>query len=146
MVSKAETVEEYIQALPKERRQAIAKVRDVIVKNLPEGYEEGMSYGMIGYWVPLETYPDTYNGQPLGYIALTSQKNYMSLYLNAVYLDAEAEKAFLGEYKASGKRLDMGKSCVRFRKLDDLPLDLIAETVGAMPVEAFISTYEASRA
>jgi uncharacterized protein YdhG (YjbR/CyaY superfamily) len=144
--SNAKTVEEYLESLPEDRRAAIAKVRQVILDNLPEGYEEGMQYGMIGYYVPLEEYPDTYNGQPLGIIALASQKNYMSLYLMSVYGDSRREKAFVDKYKASGKKLDMGKSCVRFKTLDDLPLDLVAETVASVPVAMFIGEYEESRA
>jgi hypothetical protein len=130
--SNAKTVEEYLESLPEDRRAAIAKVR--------------MQYGMIGYYVPLEEYPDTYNGQPLGIIALASQKNYMSLYLMSVYGDSRREKAFVEKYKASGKKLDMGKSCVRFKTLDDLPLDLVAETVASVPVAMFIGEYEESRA
>lgn len=143
--SNAKTVDEYLASLPEDRMEAISKVRQVILENLPEGYEEGMQYGMIGYYVPLEDYPETYNGQPLGVIALASQKNYMSLYLMAVYGDSRREKAFVKRYKASGKKLDMGKSCVRFKTLDDLPLDLVADTVAAMPVEMFIGEYEESR-
>lgn len=143
--SEAQTVEQYLKELPEVRRAAISRVRQVILDNIPEGYAEGMQYGMIGYYVPLEEYPETYNGQPLGIIALASQKNYMSLYLMAVYSDPHLEKKFTDGYKASGKKLDMGKSCVRFKKLEDLPLDVVAETVAAVPVDAFIGIYEASR-
>ena len=145
MRSEAATIEQYLEELSDDRREAISAVRDTIVENLPDGYEETMNWGMITYAVPLETYPDTYNGQPLLMVALASQKNYMSLYLMAVYADDDRTKDFVKRYKATGKRLDMGKSCVRFRKLGDLPLDLIAETVGAVDVDGFIRAYERSR-
>lgn len=145
MRSEAATIEQYLEELSDDRREAISAVRDTIVENLPDGYEETMNWGMITYAVPLETYPDTYNGQPLLMVALASQKNYMSLYLMAVYADDDRTKDFVKRYKATGKRLDMGKSCVRFRKLGDLPLDLIAETVGAVDVDGFIRAYGRSR-
>jgi hypothetical protein len=119
-------------------------VRDVILANLPAGYEEGVQFGMIGYYVPLSVFPDTYNKQPLGYLALANQKNYMSLYLNNVYGDPATERWFKERYAASGKRLDMGKSCLRFKRLEDLPLDLIAETVARTPVDQFIAGYQAA--
>ena len=143
--SKAKTVEQYLEELPPERREALQAVREVILKNLPSGYEETMQYGMIGYGIPLERFPNTYNGQPLGIAALASQKNYMSLYLMNVYGHPETETWFRERYRASGKKLDMGKSCVRFRKLDDLPLDLVGETVARTPVDEFIRVYEQSR-
>ncbi|HEY8199670.1 MAG TPA: DUF1801 domain-containing protein [Candidatus Limnocylindrales bacterium] len=143
--SDAKTPDAYLASLPPERRQALAALRDVIRANLPAGYEEGMQYGMIGYYVPLERFPDTYNGQPLGLAAMASQKGYMSLYLNTVYGDPETDLWFRERYAASGKKLDMGKSCVRFRKLDDLPLDLVAETIARTPVDRYIERYEAVR-
>ena len=143
--SKAETVDEYLDELAPDRREAVETVRQVILDSLPEGYEEMMQYGMIGYAIPLERYPVTYNGQPLGYVALASQKNYMSLYLMNIYGDPEAEKWFTESYKATGKRLDMGKSCVRFKSLDDLPLDLIGEAVARTLVSDFIEWYEFMR-
>lgn len=143
--SKAASVEEYLNELPGDRRESVMKVREVILENLPEGYEEGMQYGMIGYYIPLEEYPETYNGQPLGYAALASQKNYISLYLTNVYSDPHLEKKFNRAYEASGKKLNMGKSCVRFRKAEDLPLDVIAMAIRATPVDQFIGIYEESR-
>ena len=143
--SKAATVEEYLDELPAERRQTVEAVRGVILNSLPDGYEEAMQFGMISYVVPLERYPKTYNRQPLSYAALASQKNYVSVYLMNIYGDPETERWFTERYRASGKRLDMGKSCVRFRKLDDLPLDLIAEAVAMTSVESFVQLYEASR-
>jgi Domain of unknown function (DU1801) len=141
--SKATTVGEYLAELPEERRRAIERVRQVILANLPEGYVETMQYGMPSYVIPLERYPTTYNGQPLALASLASQKNSMSLYLMNVYGDRE--KPFKEAYRKTGKRLDMGKSCVRFRSLDDLPLDLVGRTIAATPVEEFLRTYEKSR-
>ena len=144
--SKAATVEEYLRELPAERRQTVEALRTVILDNLPGGYEEAMQFGMISYVVPLERYPKTYNGQALSYAALASQKNYVSVYLMNIYSDVETERWFTERYRASGKRLDMGKACVRFKKLDDLPLDLIAEAVALTSVDSFIELYEESRA
>lgn len=142
MRSDAVTIEEYIAALPAERRAAVETVREVVLENLPQGYEEAMNWGMITYQVPLETYPDTYNGQPLMYAALANQKNHMALYLTGIYMQEEDHSAFEAAYKATGKRYDVGKSCVRFRTLEDLPLDLIAETIASMDVENFIRRVE----
>lgn len=143
--SKAETVDEYLEELPPDRREAIASLRKVILDNLPDGYEEVMQYGMIGYVIPLERYPVTYNRQPLGYVGLASQKSYMTLYLLAVYGDRETEQWFTEQFEASGKKLDMGKSCVRFRKLEDLPIDLVGEAIARTPVADFIEQYETAR-
>jgi len=143
--SAANTVEEYLASLPPEREKALRAIRKVILANLPKGYEEGMQYGMIGYYIPLKRYPVTYNGQPLGIVALASQKNYMAVYLMNIYCDKETEAWFAERYKASGKKLDMGKSCLRFKKLEDLPLGLIGEAVAHTPVDEFIRLYEASR-
>jgi uncharacterized protein DUF1801 len=143
--SDARTPDEFVAALPTERRHAISTVREVIRANLPPGYEEGMQYGMIGYYVPLERFPDTYNGQPLQLAGLASQKGYMSLYLNTVYGDPETERWFRERYAASGKKLDMGKSCVRFRRLEDLPLDVVGETIARVPVDRYVERYEAVR-
>ncbi len=145
VMSRASTVEEYLLSLPPERRAAVEAVRRVIRKNLPKGFEEGMQYGMIGYYVPLEIYPDTYNGQPLGLAALASQKNYLSLYLMAVYANPDLREWFEGAYRASGKKLDMGKSCVRFKSVEDLPLELIGEAISRVGMREFISTFEESR-
>lgn len=143
--SKATTVEEYISELPEERTSDIKAVRNLITDNLPKGYVETMQYGMITYVIPIDRYPNTYNGLPLGYISLASQKNYMALYLMNVYSNKEIESNFKNRYIASGKKIDMGKSCVRFKKLEDLPLDLIGETIAMTSVDDFISVYEKSR-
>lgn len=141
----AETVEAYLDELPPDRRAVISTVRDTIRKKLPKGYRETMNWGMITYELPLERYPDTYNGQPLMYAALAAQKNHYAVYLTGLYQDPEDEKRFRAEFAKAGKKLDMGKSCVRFRKLEDLPLDVIGRTIASTPPEKFISRYEASR-
>ena len=138
MRSSASTVDQYLSELPEDRRQAVEAVRRTILEDLPDGYEEVMNWGMITYQVPLETYPDTYNGKPLMYAALASQKNYVSIYLTGIYMDDDARQEFEAAYKATGKRYDVGKSCVRFRKLDDLPLPLIGESIASLGVEEFI--------
>ena len=139
MQSHATTVDEYLSELPDERREAIGRVRQTILANLPQGYEEAMNWGMITYQVPLETCPDTYNGEPLMYAALASQKNHMAVYLTGIYMSDEARAKFEAAYKATGKPLDVGKSCVRFKKLDDLPLPLIGESIASEDVEGFVA-------
>lgn len=145
MQSKATTVKQYLDDLPPERKAAIKKVRQVILDSLPPGYEETVGAGMLMYGVPLKRFPDTYNGHPLCYAALASQKNYMSVYLMNVYGHKETEAWFRAAFKTRGKKLDMGKSCVRFKTLDDLPLDVIGEAVGKVPMEKWITLYEQSR-
>ena len=145
MQSDATTVKDYLDSLPEERRGAIEAVRDTILEHLPDGYEEGIQYGMLGYYIPLDRYPDTYNGQPLAVAGLASQKNYMSLYLNCVYSDSGEKDWFEDRWAETGKKLDMGKSCVRFKKLEDLPLDVVGEAIARVPPEDYIDTYERSR-
>jgi uncharacterized protein YdhG (YjbR/CyaY superfamily) len=145
MRSDAVNVEEYLAGLPDDRREAITRVREAILANLPEGYEEAMNWGMVSYQVPLDVYPETYNGQPLMYAALASQKNYMAVYLSSIYSNDGARERFETAYKESGKRYDVGKSCVRFRALEDLPLDLIGDAIRATPIDDFIDTYEGGR-
>ncbi|HEX2195033.1 MAG TPA: DUF1801 domain-containing protein [Candidatus Limnocylindria bacterium] len=145
MTVQPQSPEEYIESQPPERRDALRAVRETINRNLPPGYEEGMQYGMIGWYVPLERFPDTYNGRPLGVAALASQKNYMSLYLNSVYGDPGTERWFKQRYAQTGKRLDMGKSCVRFRRLEDLPLEVIGETIARADLDGFVDRYRAAR-
>ena len=140
------TAEEYIAALPSHRGEQIARMRELILQRLPDGYVEQIDFGMIAYVIPLETYPETYNGHPLMYAALASQKRHMSLYLMNVYGDEETQRWFTDGFAATGKKLDMGKACVRFRKLDDLPLDLIGDAIERTPVSDYIAGYEASRA
>ena len=145
MRSDATTVDEYLASLPDDRRKAITEVREVILANLPNGYEEAMNWGMITYQVPLDTYPETYNKQPLMYAGLASQKNHMAVYLTGVYTSDDERASFEEEYRSTGKRLDMGKSCVRFRKLDDLPLDVIGRAIAARDVDSFIELVETAR-
>ena len=145
MQSTADTVSDYFAALPADRRQAIEALCAVILENLPPGYDEAMQYGMIGYSVPLSRYPSTYNGEALNYVALASQKNHMAVYPTGCYGDKKLARWFEAEHAKSGKRPDMGKSCIRFRKLEDLSLDLIGRAVAKMTVEEFIALYEAWR-
>jgi hypothetical protein len=143
--STAATPDEYIASLPDDRRDAVAKVREVVNRNLPPGYEEGMAYGMIAWWVPLETFPATYNGQPLGLAGLASQKNYISLYLNTVYGNPAEEAWFKERYADSGKHLNMGKSCLRFRRLGEVPLDVIGETIARADLDRTLAHYAEAR-
>jgi hypothetical protein len=145
MTVKPQSADEYIEALPEDRRDAVRAVRDVIRRNLPAGYEEGMQYGMIGYYVPLERFPDTYNGQPLGLAAVGNHKNYISVYLNSVYGDRETERWFRERYAATGKKLNMGKSCIRFRRLEEVPLEVIGETIARADLDRFTEHYRAAR-
>ena len=142
MQSKATTVEAYLSELPADRRATLETVRRAILTHLPPGYEEAMNWGMIAYQVPLSRYPHTYNGQPLMYAALASQKNHMSLYLIGIYMDDASKQRFEEAYRATGKRYDVGKSCVRFRKLEDLPLALIGESIAALGVDEFVAWAE----
>ena len=145
MQTDAPTVEEYLAELPADRGATISTVRDVINEHLPEGYVEQMDWGMISWVVPLETKPDTYNGKPLCYAALASQKHHMSVYLLGFYTDGPELGWFRTQYADRGIKLDMGKSCIRFRELEDLPLDLLGEAVAMIPVGEFIARYEAGR-
>jgi hypothetical protein len=140
--SDAATVQEYLAGLPDDRRAALDAVREVILANLPAGVEETINWGMISYEVPLSTYSNTYNGQPLMFAALASQKNHMSVYLSGIYGSDTLRARFDEDYRASGKRMDVGKSCVRFRKLDDLPLDVIGRAVAACSLEGFIAFHD----
>ena len=148
MQSPATTAAEYLDELPEDRRHAIKAVRSVILSHLPPGYEEGMQYGMITCVVPLSLYPAGYlndKTRPLPYASLASQKRHMAVYLMNIYGDAEAERWFANAYRATGKRMDMGKSCVRFGNLDDLPLELVGEAIARTSVVEFIRKYESSR-
>ncbi len=142
MQSKADTVKQYLNELPNDRKKAISIVRQTILENLPYGYDEVINWGMITYEVPLETYPNTYNGKPLMYAALASQKNHMAVYLMGCYMVPEIRNEFEKAYNKSGKRFDAGKSCIRFKKIDDLPLDLLGKTIASMDVNEFIELVE----
>lgn len=141
---RAKTVAEYIASLPEDRRGAIKTVRAVVKKNLPAGYKEGMNYGFIGWTVPLSVYPDTYNGQPLCYAALANQKNHMALYLMAAYAEGPIKQRLVKGFRAAGKKLDMGKSCVRFKRLADLHLPAIGVAIAALPVKEFVRRAQAT--
>ncbi len=142
MQSKAATVAEYLEELPDDRRAAIGKVRAVIRKNLPKGFVEQMSYGSIGYVVPHKLHPAGYHCDPklpLPFANLASQKNHMAFYLMSAY---SFEPWLRKQFQARGKKLDMGKCCIRFKKLEDLPLDVIGEAVGKLSVAGYITQYE----
>jgi hypothetical protein len=141
--SSAATPEEYLAELVPERREVVSAVRDVILKNLPSGYVESMNYGMLSYEVPLERYPQTYNGQPLSYLALAAQKNHYAVYAHGIYMDPGGEAWVKAEFREAGKKLDMGKSCIRFRKLDDVPLGVIGKIAARRTVDEFLAVYEA---
>jgi hypothetical protein len=146
MVMSAEkTVDAYLASLPEDRRNAISRVRDLVLRSLPEGYVEGMGFGMINYSIPLSRYPNTYNGQALSYVALAAQKNFNAIYLMGVYSDPGRTKKFKDGFAKAGKKLDAGKSCVRFKSPDDLALDAVAETIAGLSVDGFIDLYERSR-
>jgi uncharacterized protein YdhG (YjbR/CyaY superfamily) len=143
--TKVRSVTQYLAALPADRRSALAKVRQVIRKHLPPGYRESFNWGAITWEVPLSRYPDTYNGQPLCYAALASKKNHASLYLMMAYMNPTLTRRLQDGFRAAGKRLDMGKACIRFRKADDLALEVIAEMVASTPLERYVARAEAGR-
>jgi len=144
MQSAAATVEEYLESLAPERRAVVSAVRELVLAHLPEGYVEAMNWGMISYEVPLERYPNTYNGEPLSLAGLAAQKNHYSLYLMGIYGSPALRERFESGYRASGKRMDIGKSCVRFRKLEDLPLDLAGEAIAAVGLDELCAMHDAS--
>jgi len=137
--SNAKTVAEYLKELPADRRAVVSTVRDLVKKNLPKGYEETMLWGMISYVVPLERLPDTYNQQPLCYASLAAQKNYYALYLMSAYTSPQAGKSFREAYEATGKKLDMGQSCVRFKRAEDLPLHVIGDTIASIGMDEYVA-------
>ena len=142
------SVEEYLEALPEDRKPVVARLREVILSNLPEGFKEQLSYGMIGFVVPLSRYPEGYHakkGEPLPFLALASQKNYVALYHMGLYGDPKLEAWFVKEYAEQvPTKLDMGKSCIRLKNPDHIPYDLIAELVQQMSVDEYIDIYEKS--
>jgi uncharacterized protein YdhG (YjbR/CyaY superfamily) len=145
----ASTVAQYLATLPADRRAALSAVREVINENLPDGYEEGMQFGMISWYVPLSLYPAGYGENPkvpLPLVALASQKSGMVLHFLCFYGHPTLSTWFVGEYKKSGKKLDMGKGCVRFKKLEDLALDVVGRTVASVPVKEHIANYRSARA
>lgn len=147
MTSKATSVAEYLRSLPEDRRAAISTVRKVILDNLPKGFVECMNYGMIGYVVPHSIYPPGYHCNPklpLPFAGLASQKNYMALYVMTVYGHSPTEKWFRQAWAATGKKLDMGKCCVRFKKLEDIPLEVIGQLISRVSVKKYIAEMEAA--
>ncbi len=143
--STASTVDEYLEELPENRRKVISSIRDLVRANLADGYRETMNWGMIAYEVPLKRYPKTYNKQPLSYVALAAQKSHYALYLNCIEGGSERGDRLRSEFKKAGKKLDMGKACIRFKSIDDLALDSIARSIAEISVDDFIARYEASR-
>ena len=147
MQSKVTKVSEYLKEIPKERQEVFNKLRETILENIPKGFEECMSYGMIGYVVPHTLYPKGYHCDPklpLPFTAIASQKNFIALYHMGIYSNPNLLEWFTSEYqKHSGKRLDMGKSCMRFKKPEDIPFELIGELMQKITVEKWINTYEA---
>lgn len=144
MQSKATTVAEYLKSLPEDRRRAIEAVRKVILANLDPDIREGMQYGMIGYAVPHSVFPAGYHcdpKQPLPYAMLASQKQYMSLHLMSIYMHPENERWFREAWKKSGKKLDLGKACVRFRKLEDLALDVVGQAFRRVSAKSYLGVY-----
>lgn len=139
MRTEATTIDAFLATLTDDRREAIAAVLAKIRETIPKGYEEGMAWGMITWQVPLAVYPDTYNKKPLMYAALASQKSHLAVYLCNVYGMPELRARFEARFRASGKKLDMGQSCVRFKKLSDLPLDVIGEAIAATPMDAYVA-------
>lgn len=148
MQYKATSPEDYIDQVPEERKNPLKKLRKTIKDNLPEGFEEGIQYGMIGYYVPHTTYPDGYHcnpKEPLPFMSFASQKNSINLYHSGIYAKKELHDWFVAEYpKHSKKKLDMGKSCVRFKKIDEIPFDLIAELCTKMDLKEWVNIYESN--
>jgi hypothetical protein len=144
--SNATTVDEYVAELPADRAAVIEEVRRLVLEHVPAGIEESMNFGMIAYEIPLATYPDTYNGQPLMYAALAAQKHHYALYLHSVYASDEIEEVLRSAYREAGVKLDMGKSCIRFKRLDQLVPAALADAIGAVTVDEYIGLYESSRA
>jgi hypothetical protein len=143
--SSSSTVTAFLAGLPAERRPEVKRVRGVIRRHLPSGYEEAASPGWLVYQVPLKRYSDTYNGHPLWYVALASQKSYLSLHLVPVYANKALAKRLADGFRAEGKKLNMGKACIHFKKADDLALEVIGEIVAAIPIDRWIAIAQAAR-
>ena len=143
--SAASNVEDYLAELPPDRATVISDVRQLVLDNVPDGVEESMNFGMIAYEIPLSRYPDTYNGQPLMFVALAAQKNHYALYLHGVYSSEPIADRLRSAYDEAGMKLDMGKSCVRFKRPEQLLTSAIAEAIKATTVEEFIDLYETAQ-
>jgi hypothetical protein len=140
------TVNQWLASVPTERKEAINAVRDAVNEHLPQGYEETIDWGMLAWVVPLATLPDTHNGHPLTLAALGAHTKAMTIYLMSVYSDPEIRREFQTAYRKTGKRLDMGGCCVHFKKLDDLPLDVVGNTIACLTVDQYVERYRSSRA
>ena len=139
------TPDEYLDNLPEDRREAMREVRAAMNQGMPKGYQEHIQYGMIGWSVPHRLYPDGYHcdpKQPVPFASIASQKNHMAIYLTYIYNDDDERAWFEREWAKTGRKLDMGKSCIRFRKIEDVPLELITEAVSRVPVDKFLARYE----
>lgn len=146
-MAQADQIGTYLEALPEDRRAALSAVRDTINKNLPKGYAEGMQYKMPAWFVPHEVYPAGYHcdpSQPLPFCSIANQKNHMAIYLFCIYTSPGEPERFADEWKAAGKKLDMGKSCVRFKKLDDVPLEVVGRAIKRATLKKFLAAYEAA--
>jgi hypothetical protein len=139
------TVDQWLASVPAERKDAINAVRDAVNRHLPQGYEETVDWGMLAWVVPLGTLPKTHNGRPLMLAALGAHTKVMTIYLMTVYSDPEIRKEFETAFKATGKKLDMGGCCVHFKKLDDLPLDVVGRTIARVDVDRYVERYQSSR-
>lgn len=142
--SKATTPEQYLAELPADRRAVVEAVRATILEHLPEGFVETMTYGMLTYAVPLEDFPDTYNGQPLATVSLANQQRHVAVYLMGVYADDDERQRFVDAWTATGLKLDMGKSCVRFTRLDQVPLDVLGDAVARVSPQDLIAAHQAA--
>ena len=135
----------FLASLPAERRREVERVRDLLRRHLPAGYEEVVSKNMLVYQVPLQRYSDTYNGQPLWYAALAAEKSYLSLHLMPIYGDKRQAQFLEDGFRAAGKKLDRGKACIHFQAADDLALDVIGEIVGSIPVDRWVQIAATAR-
>jgi Domain of unknown function (DU1801) len=147
MTSEAKTVKQYLSELPEDRRGPMTKLRAVFKKNLPKGFAESMQYGMIAYSVPHSLYPAGYHcdpTKPLPFAAIASQKNYISVYLMSAYADSEVEASLRKSFAGAGRKLDMGKCCLRFKKPDEIPFDIIGKAIAMVSVADWIRQYEST--
>jgi hypothetical protein len=146
MRNDATTIGDYLDSLAPDRSAVISQLLELVRSRMPAGYREGIAYGMIWWAVPIELFSETYNGQPLGYVALAAQKNYYSLYLMGPVMDKVQLKALKDGFAAAGKKLDMGKACVRFKRIEDLPMDVIGDVIAGLTPDQLILRYERARA
>lgn len=143
--NKATTVPEYLASLPADRQKLVSAVRALVRKHLPKGYKEEIGWGAITWVVPLSKFPDTYNEQPLCYVALAAQKNYVSLYLMMAYGDPKKSAWLKAQFKKAGLKMDMGKSCLHFKDLDDIPVDAVAKLITSHTADEWVAIYKKSR-